>query len=79
MSDYPYTPLYYGTPCFVRYYDPAADGFNYGIAYHDQLCTHDGQVMPLTTCIIEAQISGIHWDDAIIECNWRDLNALQHH
>lgn len=78
MSDYPYIPLYYTTPILVKYLDQKSRSYCYGIAYHDQLCTHDGQVIPLTTCIIEAQISGVHWDDAIIECNWRDLNALQH-
>lgn len=76
MADYPYTPLYYGTPCFVRYYDPAADGFNYGIAYHDQICTHIGTIIPITTCIIEAQNHYIHWDEAVVECDWRDLNYL---
>ena len=74
MSDYPYIPLYYSTPISVRYYDFRIEKYQYGIAYHDELFTHDGQVMPLTTCIIEAQARGIDWDDAIIERVWSDLN-----
>ena len=42
MSDYPYIPLYYTTPILVKYLDQKSRSYCYGIAYHDQLCTHDG-------------------------------------
>lgn len=76
MSEYLYVPLYYHSPTYVRYYDPTSKDFHYGIAYHDQICTHNGNVMPITTCIIEAQCMGIHWDDAIIEQVWLELDYI---
>ena len=75
--NYEYTPLYYATPVQVRYFDFSTGEYNNGMAYHDELFTHDGQVLPITTCLIEAQARSIHWDSALIEQEWVDLNNLK--
>lgn len=76
MINYPYTSLYYATPIRVRYFDHLSEDFHYGIAYHDKVCTHTGTVTLLSTCIICALSHGIHWDDAVVECDWTDLDTL---
>ena len=72
---YEYEPLYYGTPCQVRFYK-AADGlYRGGIAYHDFIiCGRCGSVLKIDELVADAGKAGIHWDDAVIEYgDWVDI------
>ena len=77
---YEYTPLYYGTPCQVRFTD-CGDPNNittcYGIAYRDEIiCCCCGAVLLIEDIIKDAERVGVHWDDAIIELEWIDINDI---
>lgn len=76
-KDYEYTPLYYGTPCQVRFIDfgdpnnPTTCG---GIAYKDEIiCGCCGVILSIQDIIDDAAKAGIHFDDAIIELDWIDI------
>ena len=71
---YEYTPLYYGTPCQVRFYEK--DGtYCGGIAYHGYIiCGYCGQVRLIEDIIKNATDAGIHWDNAIIELEWINIS-----
>ena len=74
MANYEYTPLYYGTPCQVRFVD-CGDPNNItmcgGIAYHDfVICGCCGTILPIQEIIDNAAEFGYHWDDAIVELAW---------
>lgn len=75
---YEYTPLYYGTPCqvrFVDYGDPKNITTSYGIAYKDEIvCGCCGAVLSIDEIIKDAEKAGVHWDDAIIELEWIDIS-----
>ena len=76
MQDkYEYTPLYYKTPCQVRFYD-ANDGlWRGGIALHDCIiCGCCGAIMGIEDLIKDAEKFGVHFDDAIIELEWIDVS-----
>ena len=79
MNDnYEYTPLYYGTPCQVRFID-CGDPNNIticgGIAYHDFIiCGCCGTILPIQEIIDDAGACGYHWDNAIIELDWIDID-----
>ena len=74
---YEYTPLYYGTPCQVKFWDcgdPNRPLLSGGIAYHDEIiCGCCGTVLSIQDIIDDAKECGIHWDDAIIELEWIDI------
>ena len=76
MQEYEYTPLYYGTPCQVRFYNEGE--FYGGIALHDFLiCGKTGDILAIKSVIEAAAADGIHWDNAIIELAWQDVsNAI---
>ena len=75
---YEYTPLYYGTPCQVRFVD-CGDPNNItmcgGIAYHDEIiCGCCGAVLSIQDIIDDAAEYGIHFDDAVVEYgDWVDI------
>jgi hypothetical protein len=73
---YEYTPLYYGTPCQVRFYEAADGYYRGGIAYHDFIiCGCCGAVLKTDDVVAEAEKAGIHWDHAVIEYGeWVDLS-----
>lgn len=79
MNDnYEYTPLYYGTPCQVKFVD-CGDPNNIticgGIAYQDfVICGCCGAILPIQEIIDDAVAYGYHWDDAIIELDWIDID-----
>lgn len=77
-NSYEYTPLYYGTPCQVKFVD-CGDPDNItlcgGIAYHDFIiCGCCGAILSIQEVIDDAVASGYHWDDAIIEMDWIDIS-----
>ena len=75
---YEYTPLYYGTPCQVRFYDgnnPDDITWHGGIAYQDYIiCGCCGLVLPIQEVIDDAVVCGVHWDEAIVELEWVDIS-----
>ena len=75
---YEYVPLYYGTPCQVRFVDcgdPNNITTSYGIAYKDEIiCGCCGAVLSIVEIVKDAEKAGIHWDDAIIELEWIDIS-----
>lgn len=74
-NQYEYTPLYYGSPCQVRYYDADRAKFVGGIAYQDCIiCGYDGSVTPIQIIIDNAAVHKVYWDDAIIELGWLDIS-----
>ena len=77
-NSYEYTPLYYGTPCQVKFVD-CGDPDNItlcgGIAYHDfVICGCCGAILSIQEIIDDAVANGYHWDDAIIELEWSDIS-----
>ena len=77
-GSYEYTPLYYGTPCQVRFVD-SGDPNNIticgGIAYKDEIiCGCCGVVLSIDRIIKDAEKAGVHWDDAIIELEWANIS-----
>ena len=76
-AKYEYTPLYYGTPCQVRFYESFTKKYLGGIAYHDKIiCGHCGSIYRIESIIHGAESAGIHWDDAIIELEWIDISDI---
>jgi hypothetical protein len=78
LKQYEYTPLYYGTPCQVRFVDcgdPNKIIACYGIAYKDEIiCGCCGAILSIDGVIKDAEKAGVHWDDAIIELEWIDIS-----
>ena len=77
-NSYEYIPLYYGTPCQVKFVD-CGDPDNItlcgGIAYHDfVICGCCGAILSIQEIIDDAVANGYHWDDAIIEMKWIDIS-----
>lgn len=74
-QQYEYTPLYYGTPCQVRFYDAYDDVWCGGVAYHDFIiCGCCGAIISIQDIIDGAADVSVHWDDAIIELEWLDIS-----
>lgn len=74
---YEYTPLYYGTPCQVRFYEAADALYRGGIAIHDHIiCGCCGAVLLTEDIIKDAAKAGIHWDDAVVELDWADISDI---
>lgn len=70
-----YTPLYYGTPCQVKFYEPLGGTYLGGIAFHDNIiCGCCGGIYEIDKVVKEASKEGIHWDQAIIELEWIDIS-----
>ena len=74
---YEYTPLFYATPCQVRFFD-YGDAENpvwgYGIANEDYIiCGCCGGILMIEEIVEEAIACGIHWDDAVVELEWVDI------
>ena len=71
---YKYTPLYYGTPCQVRFYDAHDNMWRGGIALHDfVICGCCGVMLKIQDIIDDAEKYNIHWDEAIVELEWIDI------
>lgn len=75
MSDYAYTPLYYNGPTQVRFYDWRDNRYHGGIGYHDFIISGTSEVLIIEKIIREAAAVGMHWDDAIIELDWLNLDG----
>lgn len=78
---YEYTPLYYGTPCQVRFYDgnnPDDVVWHGGIAYHDYIiCGCSGAILKIDDIIKDAEKAGIHFEDAVVEYgDWVDISEF---
>ena len=75
-AKYEYTPLYYGTPCQVKFYDAFVQEYVGGIAHHDTvICGDNGAVLLIDDIIKDAEKFNIHWDDAVIELEWIDISG----
>jgi hypothetical protein len=73
--NYEYTPLYYGTPCQVKYWDIDEDKYVGGICLRDELiCGCCGSICKIDEMIAAGVAHGKHWDDVIIELEWKDIN-----
>lgn len=73
---YEYTPLYYKTPCQVRWYEPKSRTWHGGIGYRDILIRGDGSVVKLDDVITAAGACGVFWEDAVVELEWLDLDRV---
>ena len=74
-QEYEWTPLFYGTPCQVRFYN-AIDGLYYGgIAFGDIIiCGCCGGITCIEDVVSAAVEAGISCEDAVIELSWYDLS-----
>lgn len=69
------SPLYYATPCQVRWYNWKTGFFDGGIAYKDILISGiDGEVYTLNYIIGKARDCGMRASDAIIELEWINIS-----
>lgn len=72
---YEYTPLYYSTPCQVKYWDIDEDKYVGGICLRDELiCGCCGSICKIDAVVAAGVAHGKHWDDVIIELEWKDIN-----
>lgn len=72
-----YTPLYYATPCQVKFYDANACAYRGGIALYDYIiCGCCGEMLLTDEVVKNAEMADIHWDDAVIELEWIDLSDI---
>lgn len=77
-EEFPYTPLYYGTPCQVKFLD-CGDLDNittcYGIAIEDRIiCGCCGAIFLIEDVVKDAEKANIHCDDAIVELEWVNIS-----
>lgn len=73
IHKYEYVPLFYGTPCQVRFWGNGE--YFGGIAYHDIIiCGCCGDVLKIDDVVEKAKQDGIHFDDAIIELEWLNIS-----
>lgn len=71
-ADYEYTPLYYPTPTQVKYYNGSCFCED-GIALHNVIFSmKDGSTFKIDEIIKMAEKNDIHFDDAIVELEWKD-------
>ena len=74
---YEYTPLYYGTPCQVKFYNTSINDYCGGIAYHDIIVSGlDGSILLIEDIVKQAAQYNIHWDDAVIELEWINISDI---
>ena len=72
---YEYTPLYYATPCQVRFFHPARLDFEGGIALYNMIISGvDGEIFITDYVVSNAAAHNIHWDDAVVELDWIDIS-----
>ena len=69
---YDYTPLYYSSPVKVKYFNNNAETNPVkGICYLDKLIDwNTGALLDIEEIILQAKLAGIHFDNAIVECDW---------
>ena len=71
---YEYTPLYYATPCQVRFFNYKRQSIEGGIALYNLIIgCHSGDIFITDKVVEEAAKYDIHWDDAVIELEWVDI------
>lgn len=69
------SPLYYTTPCQVRWYNWKTGFYDGGIAYKDVLISGiDGEVYTLKYIRYKAEYCGVRADDAIVELEWLNIS-----
>lgn len=78
-NSYEYTPLWYLSPCQVRWYNTKAKKWEGGIAYLDRIICGDGAVISNEIIVTEAARDGVAPDDAIVELEWIDLSDIIWH
>lgn len=71
---YEYVPLYYKTPCQVKWYDTITKQYLGGIGFEQYLIKGDGTVALLDDIVHIAINHGIEFDEAVIELEWVDLS-----
>ncbi len=72
---YEYTPLYYATACQVRFFHPTYLKFESGIALHNMIIAgNNGEIFITDYVVANATRHGVHWDDAVIELEWLDID-----
>ena len=72
---YEYTPLYYATPCQVRFFHPTHFCYEGGIALYNLIISGiDGEIFITDWIVTNAAGHGVHWDDAVVELDWLDIN-----
>ena len=77
MNTYEYTPLYYGTPCQVKYWDIDEQRYIGGIALRDELiCGCCGSICKIDAIVAAGVADGKHWDDVVIELAWKDIDNI---
>ena len=75
QNNYEYTPLYYKTPCQVRFYDVYDGIWRGGLAYQDKiLCGCCGGILNIQDIIDDAKKAAIHFDNVIVELEWIDIS-----
>ena len=76
-EEFPYTPLYYGTPCQIRFYDAATANYYGGIAYQDVIfCGCCGSTIPIEDVIKNAVRANVTHDDAVVELEWKNISDI---
>ena len=74
-TEYEHSPLYYGTPCQVRFYDTADGLWRGGIALRDFIiCGCCVTMFSIKDVVDEANKDGFNQDYAIVELDWLDIN-----
>ena len=75
MKQYEYCPLYYATPCQVRFYHPSRLCYEGGIAIHNMVISGvDGEIFIADHIVSSAAAHKVHWDDAVVELAWLDIS-----
>lgn len=69
-----YTPLYYSTPCQVKWFNIEHDRWEGGIGFQNYLIKGDGSIIPLDDILSEAVEHCIDVEKVVIELSWLDLN-----
>ena len=72
---YQYIPLYYATPCQVRWYNTVTKKWYGGICLYDYLIKGDGSMESIDHIIKLALLDNIDPEDAIVELDWIDLST----
>lgn len=73
--DYEYTPLYYSTPCQVKYYDRHEKTYRGAICYHEYIIFGNGSWDYTDRFVLKtAEETGKHFDEVLVELNWVDIS-----
>ena len=73
--EYTYTPLYYGTPCQVKYWDIDEQKYIGAICLRDEIiCGCCGSICKIDEVVAAGVADGKHWDDVIIELDWVNIS-----